>query len=73
MVTVAIVVFGPGRRCARSSVALDPGADRDRDRHLPGTAPSLVADEVAKPLEQAISGVSGVTKVRSESTNGWPA
>src|SRR5215210_6126066 len=36
----------------------------------PGTAPELVAEEVAKPLEQAISGVSGVTKVRSVSTNG---
>lgn len=36
----------------------------------PGTAPELVAAEVAKPLEQAISGVSGVTKVSSVSTNG---
>ena len=36
----------------------------------PGTAPEVVADEVATPLEQAISGVSGVTKVRSVSTNG---
>ena len=36
----------------------------------PGTAPELVAEEVATPLEQAISGVSGVTKVRSVSTNG---
>ena len=36
----------------------------------PGTSPELVADEVATPLEQAISGVSGVTKVRSVSTNG---
>lgn len=36
----------------------------------PGTAPELVAEEVAKPLEQAISGVSGVTKVSSVSTNG---
>src|ERR671916_935711 len=36
----------------------------------PGTAPELVAEEVATPLEQAISGISGVTKVRSVSTNG---
>ena len=36
----------------------------------PGTAPELVAEEVATPLEQAISGVSGVTRVRSVSTNG---
>ena len=37
----------------------------------PGTAPDLVAEEVATPLEQAISGVSGVTAVRSVSTNGF--
>ncbi|WP_375424931.1 efflux RND transporter permease subunit [uncultured Friedmanniella sp.] len=36
----------------------------------PGTAPELVAEEVAKPLGQALDGVSGVTKVSSLSTNG---
>ena len=36
----------------------------------PGASPEIVADEVATPLEQAISGVSGVTKVRATSTNG---
>ncbi len=36
----------------------------------PGTAPELVAEEVATPLEQAISGVSGVQKVQAVSTNG---
>ena len=36
----------------------------------PGASPEIVAEEVATPLEQAISGVSGVTKVRAVSTNG---
>jgi len=36
----------------------------------PGTAPELVAEEVATPLEQALRGVSGVTQVRAVSTNG---
>ncbi len=36
----------------------------------PGTAPELVAEEVAKPLGQALGGVTGVTKVSSTSTNG---
>ena len=72
MITVAIVVFGvlaafslrqellPSTQIPTAFVTAT----------YPGTAPALVADEVAKPLEQAISGVSGVTKVRSDSTNG---
>ena len=36
----------------------------------PGASPEIVADEVAGPLEQAISGVDGVTTVRSTSNNG---
>lgn len=36
----------------------------------PGATPQIVADNVAKPLDQAISGVSGVTKVESTSSNG---
>jgi multidrug efflux pump subunit AcrB len=36
----------------------------------PGASPEIVADEVAVPLEQAISGVDGVTTVRATSTNG---
>ena len=35
----------------------------------PGTSPDLVAEEVATPLEQAISRVSDVTADRSGSTN----
>jgi multidrug efflux pump subunit AcrB len=36
----------------------------------PGVSPQIVADEVSTPLERALSGVSGVTKVQSTSTNG---
>src|SRR5215203_3642833 len=35
-----------------------------------GVSPQIVADEVSTPLERAFSGVSGVTKVQSTSTNG---
>ena len=36
----------------------------------PGVSPQIVADDVSTPLERALSGVSGVTKVQSTSTNG---
>jgi multidrug efflux pump subunit AcrB len=36
----------------------------------PGVSPQIVADEVSTPLERSLSGVSGVTKVESTSTNG---
>jgi multidrug efflux pump subunit AcrB len=36
----------------------------------PGVSPQIVADDVSTPLERALSGVSGVTKVESTSTNG---
>src|SRR5215207_3989744 len=35
-----------------------------------GVSPQIVADEVSTPLERALSGVSGVTRVQSTSTNG---
>src|SRR5688572_15299313 len=35
-----------------------------------GVSPQIVADDVSTPLETALSGVSGVTKVESTSTNG---
>ena len=35
-----------------------------------GVSPQIVADDVSTPLETALSGVSGVTKVQSTSTNG---
>lgn len=36
----------------------------------PGATPQIVAKEVSTPIEQAVKGVSGVTKVESSSTNG---
>jgi multidrug efflux pump subunit AcrB len=36
----------------------------------PGVSPQIVADDVSTPLERALTGVSGVTKVESSSTNG---
>ncbi len=72
MVTVAIVIFGvlaafslrqellPSTQVPTAIVTAT----------YPGATPEIVAREVAKPLGQAISGVSGVTKVRAVSTNG---
>jgi HAE1 family hydrophobic/amphiphilic exporter-1 len=36
----------------------------------PGVSPQIIADDVSTPLERALSGVTGVTKVQSTSTNG---
>jgi multidrug efflux pump subunit AcrB len=36
----------------------------------PGVSPQIVADDVSTPMEHALTGVSGVTKVQSTSTNG---
>jgi multidrug efflux pump subunit AcrB len=38
--------------------------------NYPGVSPQIVADDVSKPLERALTGVSGVTKVQSTSSNG---
>src|SRR5215204_6726296 len=35
-----------------------------------GVSPQIVADDVSTPLERALSGVAGVTRVQSTSTNG---
>ena len=72
MVTIAIVIFGVLSALSLRQELLPstqvPTAILTAT--YPGTSPELVADEVATPLEQAISGVSGVTKVRSQSLNG---
>src|SRR6478735_283299 len=72
LVTVAILVFGV---VAASSLKQELLPSTQVPTAIitatyPGTAPELVAKDVATPLEQAISGVSGVTKVRSVSSNG---
>jgi multidrug efflux pump subunit AcrB len=36
----------------------------------PGVSPQIVADDVSTPLERSLTGVSGVTKVQSTSSNG---
>ena len=72
MVTVVIVIFGVFSTFAQRQELL-PSTQVPTPiltATYPGTPPELVAEEVATPLEQAISGVSGVTKVRSESLNG---
>jgi multidrug efflux pump subunit AcrB len=38
--------------------------------NYPGVSPQIIADDVSKPLERALTGVSGVTKVQSTSSNG---
>jgi multidrug efflux pump subunit AcrB len=38
--------------------------------NYPGVSPQIVADDVSTPLERALTGVSGVTKVQSTSSNG---
>jgi multidrug efflux pump subunit AcrB len=38
--------------------------------NYPGVSPQIVADNVSTPLERALTGVSGVTKVQSTSLNG---
>ena len=38
--------------------------------NYPGVSPQIVADDVSTPLEHALTGVSGVTKVQSTSSNG---
>jgi multidrug efflux pump subunit AcrB len=38
--------------------------------NYPGVSPQIIADDVSTPLERALSGVSGVTKVQSTSSNG---
>ena len=37
--------------------------------NYPGVSPQIIADDVSTPLERALSGVSGVTKVQSTSSN----
>jgi multidrug efflux pump subunit AcrB len=38
--------------------------------NYPGVSPQIIADDVSTPLERALSGVTGVTKVQSTSSNG---
>ncbi len=72
MATVAIVIFGVLAALSLRQELL-PSTQVPTavvTATYPGASPEIVAREVAKPLGQAIGGVSGVTKVRAVSTNG---
>ena len=71
MATVAIVIFGVLAALSLRQELL-PSTQVPTaivTATYPGATPEIVAEEVAKPLGQAIGGVSGVTKVRAVSTN----
>lgn len=72
LVTLAILVFGVIATLSLRQELL-PATDVPTamvSATYPGSSPEVVADEVADPLEQVISGVAGVTAVRSTSSNG---
>ncbi len=72
LVTLAIVVFGVLATLSLKQELL-PSTQIPTAMVIatyPGTSPELVATDVAEPLEQALGGVKGVTKVRSTSSNG---
>ncbi|MCW2811062.1 MAG: putative efflux protein, partial [Friedmanniella sp.] len=72
LVTLAIVVFGVIATFSLKQELL-PSTQIPTaivTATYPGTSPELVATDVAEPLEQALGGVKGVTKVRSTSSNG---
>ena len=72
LVALAIVVFGVVATTSLRQELL-PSTDVPTavvTATYPGASPEIVADEVAEPLEQAISGVDGITAVRATSING---
>ena len=72
LVTLAIVVFGVLATLNLKQELL-PSIQVPTaivTANYPGVSPQIVADEVSNPLESALTGVSGVTKVQSSSTNG---
>jgi multidrug efflux pump subunit AcrB len=72
LVTLAIIVFGVLSIFALRQELL-PSITAPTafiSASYPGTSPQIVSTEVSTPIEQAVKGVSGVTKVNSTSTNG---
>ncbi len=72
LVSIAIVIFGV---IAVTSLKqeLIPSTQPPQagvSAIYPGVSPDIVAKEVADPIEQALKGVKGVTKVSSSSTTG---
>src|SRR5215218_7532540 len=72
LATLAIIVFGVLATVNLKQELLPsiqvPTAIVTAD--YPGVSPQIVADDVSTPLERALTGVSGVTKVQSTSSNG---
>jgi multidrug efflux pump subunit AcrB len=72
LATLAIIVFGVLATLNLKQELLPsiqvPTAIVTAD--YPGVSPQIVADDVSTPLERALTGVSGVTKVQSTSSNG---
>jgi multidrug efflux pump subunit AcrB len=72
LVTLAIIVFGVLATLSLKQELL-PSIQVPTaivTANYPGVSPQIVADDVSTPLERALTGVSGVTKVQSTSTNG---
>lgn len=72
LVTLAIIVFGVLATFALKQELL-PSTQVPTavvTASYPGTSPQIVADEVSTPIEQAVLGVNGVTRVNSTSSNG---
>ena len=72
LVTIAIVAFGVFAALSLKQELLPSTTIPTAivTATYPGATPQIVADDVATPLERAITGVSGVTDVTSTSSNG---
>ena len=72
LLSIAVIIFGIVAITALKQ-ELIPSTQAPQavvNATYPGSSPQIVADEVADPIEQAVKGVSGVTKVSSSSTTG---
>src|SRR4030095_15186536 len=72
LATLAIIVFGVLATLNLKpellpSIQVPPAIARAT---YPGVSPQIIADDVSTPLDRALTGVSGVTKVQSPSSNG---
>ncbi len=72
LITIAIVAFGvlAARSLKQELLPSTTIPTAIVSATYPGATPQIVADDVATPLERAITGVSGVTDVTSTSSNG---
>ncbi len=72
LVTLAIIVFGvlATRSLKQELLPSIQVPTAIVTANYPGVSPQIIADDVSTPLERALGGVSGVTKVQSTSSNG---